>query len=63
MSETKLSEITVDISRLLSDEAVRNIRELLKTKMSQTKIGQMFGVGHTMISNIKLGKTRQEISS
>jgi len=40
----------------LKEDDVLKIRKLLKTQLSQTEIGKMFGVGQARISMIKCGK-------
>ncbi len=43
-------------TRTLSDEQIRAIR-LLKGKMTQVAVGRAFGVKHSTVSNVWLGKT------
>ena len=44
----------------LSEDDVRRIRSL-RGKMSQEKIGQLFSIDQTTVSNIQLGKSFQEV--
>jgi hypothetical protein len=44
----------------LTADNVKNIRELLKTKLSASEIGKMFGVQKSTVLHIKWGKTWKE---
>jgi len=40
----------------ITDEQVRQIRVLLRERISQERIGELFGIAQTTVSKIKLGK-------
>lgn len=51
----------VPTPRQLTDDQVRQIRQMLTTRMSYREIGRFFGIGHGSISSIAAGKTYNDV--
>lgn len=49
-------EPVIKVSKKLTEDNVREIRKLLSTGLSQASIARQFGVGKTIIGDIKTGK-------